>query len=168
MLLFTGSTFTMFFYAMTATMLLFAPWPKAPLLVIYDGDCGFCAKTKNFLERLDLENMLRWRPYQSGAGRSFGITDADAAQRLYLVNGDRIYSGFGAFKMIVLCNPVSYLVTYVVLAAPGAGDSTFRNVTVACLLFLFSPVFRPAGEAIYAVIARNRNRLSAGSACHIE
>jgi predicted DCC family thiol-disulfide oxidoreductase YuxK len=168
MLFFTGSTFTMFFYAMTASMLAFASWPKEPMLVLFDGDCGFCTRSKKFVERFDLEKMFRWKPFQSGAGRAYGISDADASRRLYLVNGDWIYSGFGAFKMMVLCNPISYLVTYIVLAAPGAGDSRFRNVVVAVLLVLFSPVFAPVGEAMYAVVARNRRLLSSNSHCRIE
>jgi hypothetical protein len=120
------------------------------------------------VERFDLEKMFRWKPYQSGAGRAYGISDADAGRRLYLVNADKIYFGFGAFKIMVLCNPISYLVTYAVLAAPGAGDSRFRNVVVAVLLVLFSPVFAPVGEAIYAVVARNRRFLSSNSHCRIE
>ena len=172
MLFFTGSTFTMFFYAMTASMLAFASWPASPMLVIFDGDCGFCALTKGWIERCDLEKTLEWRPYQSGIGERYGITDADASQRLYLINrdkgGGRIYSGFGAFKMMVLCNPISYLLTYTVLAAPGAGESRFRNVVVALLLFVFSPLFRPIGDALYAAVARNRRSLVANSNCRIE
>ena len=168
MLFFTGSTFTMFFYAMTASMLAFASWPTSPMLVIFDGDCGFCALSKRWVERFDLENVLDWRPYQSGAGKRYGITDADASQRIYLINGDRIYSGFSAFKMMVLCNPISYLLTYTVLAAPGAGDSRFRNVVVAILLLLFSPFFRPVGDALYALVARNRRSLVSNSNCSIE
>jgi len=168
MLFFTGSTFTMFFYAMTASMLAFASWPARPMLVIFDGDCGFCALTKGWVERLDLEQMLEWRPYQSGVGLRYGITDTDANKRLYLVNGDRIYSGFSAFKMMVLCNPISYLLTYTVLAAPGSGDSRFRNIVVAVLLVLFSPLFQPVGDALYALVARNRRSLVANSNCSIE
>ena len=168
MLFFTGSTFTMFFYAMTASMLAFASWPTSPMKVIFDGDCGFCALTKGWVERFDLEKILDWRPYQSGVGKQYGISDADASKRFYLINGDRIYSGFGAFKMIVLCNPISYLVTYTVLAAPGAGDSRFRNVVVALLLLLFSPIFRPIGDALYAAVARNRGSFVSNSNCSIE
>jgi predicted DCC family thiol-disulfide oxidoreductase YuxK len=167
MLLFTGSTFTMFFYAMTASMLVFVRWPEAPIIVIYDGECGFCTKSKNLIERFDLENIFRWKPYQSGAGRQFGISDIDANRRLYLIVGDKIYSGFRALKMIVLYNPVSYLVTYTLLAAPGSGDSRFRNILVAVLLIVFSPLFVPVGEAAYAMVARNRYKLSANSTCRI-
>jgi predicted DCC family thiol-disulfide oxidoreductase YuxK len=167
MLLFTGSTFNMFFYGMTASMLIFADWPAAPLLVLYDGDCAICTRTKNWLERLDLEGMFRWRPYQSGAGLTYGIPEADSARRLHLINGTKDYSGFGAFKMMVLWNPISYLVTYAILAAPGPGDSVFRSSIVFVLLLVFSPLFTPIGEGIYTLIARNRRRLSPTSSCRV-
>src|SRR5947209_17778250 len=64
MLLFTGSTFTLFFYGMTAAMLVFVDWPTQPMTVIYDGDCGFCDATRRFFERLDLEHQFRWLPSQ--------------------------------------------------------------------------------------------------------
>ena len=64
MLLFTGSTFTLFFYGMTAAMLVFVDWPAEPLTVIYDGDCGFCDATRRFFERLDLEDAFLWLPSQ--------------------------------------------------------------------------------------------------------
>ena len=154
---FTGSTFTMFFYAMTASMLVFAPWPVEPLLILYDGDCGFCTSTKRWAERLDLDRVYEWRPFQSGAGRAYGIADEAATERLYLVDRGKIYSGFRAFKIMVLYNPVSYLVTYTVLAATGTGPSTFRTVAVVFLLVVFSPLFNPIGEAVYGVVARNRS-----------
>jgi hypothetical protein len=66
---------------------------------------------------------------------------------------------------MLLYNPVVYLATYIVLAAPGPRDSSFRNVLVAILLVLFSPLFTPVGEALYRVLARNRHRLAADSHC---
>ncbi len=69
---------------------------------------------------------------------------------------------------MVLCNPISYLLTYTVLASQGAGAPRFRNVVVALLLFLFSPLFRPVGDALYALIARHRRSLVADSNCSIE
>ncbi len=168
MLLFTGSTFTMFFYAMTASMLAFVSWPQAPLAVIYDGDCGFCNLSRKWIERVDLEKMFRWIPYQSGLGEPLGVSESEAIQRLHLVNGTKIYSGFRAFKMLVLYNPAPYLVTYAVLAAPGPGDSKFRNVLVAILLIVFSPLFVPVGEAAYSLVARNRRKLVANSTCRID
>jgi predicted DCC family thiol-disulfide oxidoreductase YuxK len=167
MLLFTGSTFTLFFYGMTAAMLAFVEWPAGPLTVIYDGDCGFCERTRRWFGRLDLEGTFRWLPSQSGAGAAYGITGEMARQRVYLAAGGKVYSGFRAFRMMLLYNPAAYLVAYAVLAAPGAGDSKFRNVTVAALLVLFSPLFAPVGEAAYAVVARNRHKLSRNSRCQV-
>jgi predicted DCC family thiol-disulfide oxidoreductase YuxK len=165
MLLFTGSTFTLFFYGMTAAMLVFVDWPEQPLTVIYDGDCGFCDATRRWFQKLDLEGGLRWIPSRTVPLETFGITQEMAQERVYLVNGDRVLAGFRAFRRMVLHNPAAYVVTYLVLAAPGPGDSTFRNVLVAILLILFSPLFTPFGEALYRAVARNRHRLSRNSQC---
>jgi predicted DCC family thiol-disulfide oxidoreductase YuxK len=167
MLLFTGSTFTLFFYGMTAAMLAFVDWPSEPFTVIYDGDCGFCDATRRFFEKLDLEHQFRWSPSQTTVLEKFGITEDMARQRVYLAAGDRVLGGFRAFRSMLLYNPAAYVVTYVVLAAPGPRDSTFRNVVVAILLVLFSPLFTPVGEAIYRVLARNRHRLGTNSQCSL-
>jgi len=49
--------------------------------------------------------------------------------------------------------------------AHGERDSSFRNVLVAILLVLVSPLFTPIGEALYRVLARDRHRLAADSHC---
>lgn len=165
MLLFTGSTFTLFFYGMTAAMLAFVDWPTEPITVIYDGDCGFCDATRRFFERLDPDHQFRWFPSQRTVLEKFGISEDMARDRVYLVAGDRVLGGFRAFRSMLLYNPAAYVVTYVVLAAPGPRDSTFRNVLVAILLVLFSPLFTPVGEAIYRILARNRHRLGPNGQC---
>ena len=48
LLLFTGTTFTMFFYAMQSASLVFARWPRDRSLVVFDGDCGFCTAVKTW------------------------------------------------------------------------------------------------------------------------
>jgi len=165
LMLFTGTTFTMFFYATQAALLLFVDWPRSRWLVIYDGDCGFCNRSKSWFERLDLEELLDWRPYQSGAGREYGISDAEASERLYLVAGSKIYSGFRAFRMMLLFNPVTYFAMAVLIAAPHGEASLYRRIVVSLLLAFFLPPFAPVGEWVYRLIARNRYRLSANSTC---
>jgi predicted DCC family thiol-disulfide oxidoreductase YuxK len=165
LMLFTGSTFTMFFYATQAALLMFVDWPRSQWLVIYDGDCGFCNRSKEWVERFDLEGLLMWRPFQSGAGRAYGISDAYAAERLYLVAGSKIYSGFRAFRMMMLFNPVTYFVMAVLVAAPPGNAATYRRIVVTGLLVFFLPPFAPVGEWLYRLVARNRYRLSANSAC---
>ena len=163
LLLFTGSTFSMFFYAMQAAMLAFVEWPRARWLVIYDGDCGFCARSKKVFERIDLEGLLDWRPFQSGAGREHGISDEEASDRVYLVTGSKIYSGYRAFRMMLLFNPVTYFAIATLIALPGGGAVLYRRIVVAALLVFF--LATPLGERAYRIVARNRYRLSAGSTC---
>jgi predicted DCC family thiol-disulfide oxidoreductase YuxK len=165
LLLVSGTTFNMFFYATQAALLMFVDWPRSRWLVIYDGDCGFCNRSKEWIERVDLEGLLDWRPYQSGAGRAYGISDAGASERLYLVAGSKIYSGFRAFRMMLLFNPVTYVAMAVLIAAPPGEAALYRRIVVTGLLLFFLPAFAPAWEWVYRVVARNRYRLSANSAC---
>jgi predicted DCC family thiol-disulfide oxidoreductase YuxK len=162
LLLFTGSTFTMFFYAMQASMLAFAPWPQPKMLAIWDGDCGFCSLTKKWFERLDLEGLLEWRTWQSGVGRLYGISDAALGERLHLVAEGKIYSGFHAFQIMLLYNPLTYFVMVVLIAGP------YPRIAAGLLLAFFLPVFRPVGEAAYNLVARNRNRLMPNSSCQVQ
>ncbi len=168
LLLYTGTTFTMFFYAMQASMLAFVEWPRAPLTVIYDGDCGFCNKSRRWMEWFDLERMLAWHPYQSGIGGEFGISDAALSRRLHLVVEGRIYQGFRAFQMMLLYNPVTYLAMAALIAAPRGEVPLYRRILVSALLAFFFPLFRPLGEVVYDLVARNRHRLTANSSCVVE
>lgn len=162
LMLFTGTTFSMFFYGTQAALLMFVEWPRAPWLVIYDGDCGFCTRAKAWFERLDLEGLATWRPYQSGAGRERGIADADAVERLYLLDGAKVYSGFRAIRRMLLFNPLTYFAIAVAVAAPPADAALYRRIVVSALLVFFLPPFIPVGEWGYRWIARNRYRLPAG------
>jgi predicted DCC family thiol-disulfide oxidoreductase YuxK len=168
MLFFTGTTFTMFFYGMSASMLVFVDWPRAPLVVIFDGECGLCRRMKGWMEAIDFDRIFAWAPYQDGGAARYGIDEAAAERRLHLVNGDRIDSGFKAVKKMLLFNPVTYLAMTAVVAAPRASVSTFRMVVVALLLAIFLPPLEPLGEALYDAVARNRRKLMPGAACKIE
>ena len=143
-------------------MLAFAPWPRSKMLVIWDGDCGFCALSKKWFERLDLEGLLEWRTWQSGAGRAHGISDAALGERLHLVASGKIYSGFHAFQIMLLYNPVTYFAMALLIAAP------YPRIAASLLLAFFLPVFRPVGEAAYNLVARNRNRLTPNSSCQVQ
>jgi len=167
LLLVSGTTFNMFFYATQAALLMFVDWPRSRWLVIYAGDCGFCNRSKRWFERMDLEGLLNWQAYQSGAGRAYGISDAEASERLYLVAGSKIYSGFRAFRRMLLFNPVSYFAIAVLIAAPPGDAALYRRIVVSALLAFFLPPFAPVGEWVYRWIARNRYRLSTNSACEM-
>jgi hypothetical protein len=76
----------------------------------------FEERASNAPERIDLEGLLDSRPYQSGAGRAHGISDAESSERLYLVTGSKIYSGYRAFRMMLLFNPVTYFAMAALIA----------------------------------------------------
>jgi predicted DCC family thiol-disulfide oxidoreductase YuxK len=167
MLFFTGTTFTMFFYAMSASMLVFVEWPSQPLIVLFDGECGLCRTVRRWMEKLDFDGAFAWVPYQAGGAKRYGVPEADAERRLHLVNGCRIDAGFVAIKKMLLYNPVTYLAMAAVIAAPRANISTFRMVTVAVLLVVFLPPFEPVGQMLYDLVARNRRKLMPRATCRI-
>ena len=166
MLLFANSTYTMFFYAMLASFLLFAPWPRSPMLVLYDGDCGFCTQTKDWIARFDFDRMFDWQPLQGGAGLRYRLSDEVLRERLHLIAGAKIYAGFAAFKMMLLYNPLFYF-TVATLLTLGGGVRWFRDGLVVALLVFFSPFFAPLGEAAYNWVARNRYRIPAKERCQV-
>jgi hypothetical protein len=126
LLLFTGTTFTVFFYSMTAASLAFVTWPTEPVAVMYDPTRSFGSAAKRFFSTWDFDQRYAWIP-------------ADGI--LHLSIGSKIYSGFGALRMLLLLNPVTYLI---IAAAIAACESfTFapliRRVIVALALLLLMP-----------------------------
>ncbi|MDX1981376.1 MAG: DCC1-like thiol-disulfide oxidoreductase family protein [Bryobacteraceae bacterium] len=167
-LLFTGTTFTMFFYGMQAAMAVFLIWPQQPLKVIWDGTCGFCAWTKTQVERLDLEGVFQWLPYQSGEGRAHGITNEAAAQRMQLVTRTgKVLEGFHAFRHMLFYIPLFWFTLVALIALAPADASTWRRLVVATTLLFFSPLMNPIGVAAYDWVARNRYRIFPGGVCEL-
>jgi predicted DCC family thiol-disulfide oxidoreductase YuxK len=164
---FTGSTFTMFFYAMESAMLAFAVWPRE-MTVLYDGDCGICNRIRRALEAIDFDRAFAWKSLQSGAGGQWGITRFALEERLHLVADGRITHGFEACKRILLYSPVLYLALTVLIAAPPNTWVWWRRIVVALPLAFFFPLFRPAGEWVYDWVARNRHRFSGRGACAVD
>jgi predicted DCC family thiol-disulfide oxidoreductase YuxK len=159
-LLVTGAPLTPFAYAIHAAMLSLVTWPSQ-MIVIWDGDCGFCARTKRFVERFDLDDLYDWHTAQSGIGARFGISADQLRQRLYVVYGECIAGGYRAFQAMALYNPLTWFLAAAALLAP------YRRITIAALLALFLPPLRPLGEAVYNLVARNRHRLAPGGVCDI-
>src|SRR5262249_1152091 len=98
LLLFTGTTFTLFFYSMSAASLAFVTWPTDPLTVQYDADCSVMTRLAKALQFCDADGRFLWAPRSGSAG-----------DWLALPIGNRIYTNFRALRMIVLLNPLTYL-----------------------------------------------------------
>jgi predicted DCC family thiol-disulfide oxidoreductase YuxK len=164
---FTGTTFTMFFYAMEAAVLAFVAWPRE-LIVIYDGECGICNDIRRWWSKLDFDGAYLWRPLQSDVGARFGIARAALEERLHFVADGRVYAGFHACKMILLYNPVTSLLLVTMIALPPEDWRWWRRVAAGLALAFFLPAFNAVGERAYAWVARNRHRFSSSGACAID
>jgi hypothetical protein len=129
LLLFTGTTFTLFFYAMTAASLAFVTWPQAPIPVSYDPRGSFGKRARRFLEGWDLDGRFHWIP---------------SGNALQLKAWDKVYTGFRAIRMIVLLNPVTYFVIAGAIAALEnlSDDAALlrRLIVSASLVFLMPPL----------------------------
>jgi hypothetical protein len=128
LLLFTGTTFTLFFYGMTAASLAFVEWPAEPLLVTYDRTRRFPNVAKRFLSWWDVDKRFVWTP-------------CEAKCPLSLVMGDKIYSGFRALRMTLLLTPVTY---FAIAGAIAACETVpiaplIRRLIVAVSLLLLMP-----------------------------
>ncbi|WP_162539249.1 HTTM domain-containing protein [Granulicella sp. WH15] len=130
--LFVGNTFTLFFYGMNAASFAFVTWPSSPMKATYDPAHRMTAALQKLLEWIDLDHRVIWTPLP--------IT---GAVPLELAAEGRSYSGFRALRMIVLFNPVTYLVFTAAMAASGNGESLglaiYRRVLVGTALVLLMP-----------------------------
>ncbi len=155
LLLFTGTTFTLFFYAMTAASLAFFSWPADPALVFYDSGRKMTQRARSFSEAWDLDGMFAWIPYQSATASQYGLPAGyDARQPLLLLTSDKVYSNFRALRMIVLLNPITYFVMAGSIAAfEGlSGQAVFgrRLIVLVSLVLLMPPLAWIADQFIGA------------------
>lgn len=130
LLLFTGGTFTLFFYAMSAASLAFVTWPSAPVRVEYHPNRAMANRARTFLQAWDMDRLFVWTPNPAATSLSFCWEH-------------RVYSGFRALRMIVLLNPMTYFVIGASIAAAGyvPGADLYRRLIVGlCLLFLLPPL----------------------------
>jgi hypothetical protein len=80
LLLFTGQTFTLFFFASQISLLAFVEWPKERITVIWDGECGFCAQTKDRINRFDADRHFRLGAAADQHWRTLGLDARDFGQ----------------------------------------------------------------------------------------
>jgi hypothetical protein len=131
LLLFTGTTFTLFFYSMAAASFAFVTWPASPVSAVYRRGHSF-ARLAGIIKSLDVDKRFVW----TAADDTNGWLNVSA--------GDQVYSGFGALRMIVLLNPLTYFVIAAAIAAAGdvSGWAVLyrRLIVTACLVLLMPPL----------------------------
>jgi len=158
-----GAAPNLLIYTLPAALFAYLPWPRDPLLVLYDGDCGFCDWSREWLSRFDFDGRFAWVPYQSGAGHAFGIPDERAQERLQLITpvGD-ILEGFHAIRRMLYYLPVLWMA---LVPATALLPGPLRRLLLGAVLVVLSPLINPLGRAAYDWVARNRHRLFPGRAC---
>lgn len=132
LLLFTGTTFTLFFYSMSAASLAFVTWPAGPVTALYDDDWPFVNRLQKMLRFCDADGRVNWTPLSGHTG-----------DWLRLATEKRTYCNFRALRMVVLLNPITYLAIAGLIAAAGElpTAATYRRMVVAlCLFFLMPPL----------------------------
>jgi hypothetical protein len=144
LLLFTGTTFTLFFYGMTAASLAFVTWPSGPVPVLYDGDHARLDRARRFFARCDLDGLFQWSPQRRTVGA--------AGNWLHLSAGNKIYTNFPALRMIVLLNPLTWLTIAGLLAAAPEMSATaiYRRGLVGSCLFLLMPPLAWLADKIFS------------------
>ncbi len=66
--LFTGTTFTLFFYSMTASSLALVKWPDRAAPVFYDPGSKLSHVARRFFSPWDLDGTFHWTSLESPAG----------------------------------------------------------------------------------------------------
>ena len=113
-----------------ASYLLFAEWPRERLLVLY-----YEGRLQRWLERLDWGNAFEWRRLELEGARD----------RLQVLSGSKVWTGFAACRVLVLYNPVPYYFLFLVLPAAGLARTSLGNWLITALLVLFAPFFTSRG-----------------------
>jgi hypothetical protein len=142
LVLFTGDTFNLFFFGMTAASLSFITWPHAPVPVLYDPASQLARRSRRFLEACDIDRLFRWTA-QTGGRAGLAVGDVGDRSAVQLEVGGTTYRGVQALRMIVLFNPLTYLA----LAGTVAGaaylpdpDTARRLIVGGSLLILLPPL----------------------------
>jgi len=156
LLLFTGSTFTLFFYSMTACSLAFVTWPDAPLRVLYDSERKFFERMRRVFEKVDVDGRFLWTPNQP-------LPEDAAHFPLHLIAGGKSYGGFQALRMMVLYNPVTWFVIAASIAAVenvSRPAALYRRLIVGAALVLLMPPLAYVADRAGDWFRRSRNYAS--------
>ena len=114
-------------------------------VILYDGECGFCSASVQFVLTRDREGVFRYASIQSNAGRALlrehGIDDPQL-DTMFLLEDGTVYQRSTAGLRIARRLPRYRLLAGLALLVP-----------------------RPLRDWVYDLVARNRHRLGGGENC---
>jgi predicted DCC family thiol-disulfide oxidoreductase YuxK len=117
-------------------------------VLIFDGDCGFCTTTANFIEHRS-STPIEIHPWQFIDVTKYGLTEAQVSAKVYMVVNGQAFAGHEAFAQILILQ---------------------RNLFLRALgRTLMAPPFSWLARPGYALVAKYRHKLPGGTpACKIE
>jgi predicted DCC family thiol-disulfide oxidoreductase YuxK len=116
-------------------------------VLVFDGDCGFCTTTANWIKK-NSKVALEIAPYQWTDLQQYGLTAEEAAAKVQLVVGDKVYAGHNCMAKLLLIQP-----------------NVFLKLVGAVMVM---PVIEPISARLYTWIAANRQKLPGGTpACKL-
>jgi predicted DCC family thiol-disulfide oxidoreductase YuxK len=111
-------------------------------ILVFDGDCGFCTTTANWITKNSLV-PIDAQPYQWAKLAEFGLTEKEAAARVQLVSGGKIYAGHHCMAKLLLLQP-----------------NAFLKLIGAVMVM---PSIDPISSKVYDWVAANRQSLPGGT-----
>ena len=117
---------------------------KKPIL-IYDGDCAFCTRSVQTLQRWAKE--LELIPSQSEGALELHphLSREKTERRVYLLKGKKLYGGAEAVARVL----------------------ALRKIGGIALIYYF-PIVRIVADALYDWVARHRHQFGCGDACGLK
>jgi predicted DCC family thiol-disulfide oxidoreductase YuxK len=113
--------------------------------LIFDGDCSFCTSTTNFVLKQfkKVNRPLTATPWQFADLASFGLTESQVAEKVYLIEDGQKYAGHECFARLLRLhgNPLYRFASWLMLTAPIA----------------------PISAACYSWVAKNRHKMPGGT-----
>lgn len=113
-------------------------------ILLYDGSCGFCARSVQFVLRHEKRPVLRFAPLDSAVGRT--------ARAALTGNAD-------ADSMILLDGPAALVRSDAALRIASIMGGPWRVTALA------RAVPRRLRDAVYDLVARHRHRLPGAPLC---
>lgn len=144
LLVLTGSTFGMFYYATASSFISFVEWPRPPISVTGTQSNRTLL---NFVQKLNLDGLFNVSAGPVRQSLDNGSRKARAWDGVQAVVGDSTYEGLSALYLIAIYNPLTYFAFAVILSSPFPAQMLFRRIRATIFLLFVSP-------ALLAPIAR--------------
>lgn len=160
LLLASGGTFGMFYFATLSSFLAFIEWPPCSTILVYAGEGARRRNVQRALRRLDLEDCWEWSTtpviQQEPEVGERGLLSLQIS-----VSG-KAYEGLPALYAMMLCNPLTYFAFAILLSLPRSAHSLYRDVLAIILLLFVSPaLLAPVASAQMPAGPPHRGRTSA-------